>query len=364
MSSTPPRYSPRMRSRAGVALLVALVAAGCGGGGGPRIDRGDARSSDVLELRTTVGGAFAHSLGTSREWYSPRDGIFRVEHRVEGEPFLMTYDGSAITRQVRAGIVRVTASDPRAMREFLDRVSFFQAPGIYVTKLYLRQVPPNEAVHVRAVDGGRALLARLHYQDEGLDVRVPIRVDIVSRRPFDRRVFRPFRGKLVGAVRQAPPGARSQFGEHALWFGPRLGAARAVTTIESFGRDPWSVQDEARGGQYETVYVLPRSTFPPAERPQPDTTYPGLGSHSALQLWVSCMAGRRGPPFGVGAGTPPERLLLATGERATLYVEVYSERARDGVFATILVGDTTCFITGVIPPREFRRLAASLERPR
>jgi hypothetical protein len=55
-----------MRSCAGAALLVAL-AAGCSGGGAPHIERDDARSSDVFELRTTVGGAFARLLGTSRE---------------------------------------------------------------------------------------------------------------------------------------------------------------------------------------------------------------------------------------------------------------------------------------------------------
>jgi hypothetical protein len=62
-----------MRSRAAVALVVLFAVAGCGGGGGPRIDRGDAQSSDVFELRTEFGGGFARVLGSSRERYSPRD---------------------------------------------------------------------------------------------------------------------------------------------------------------------------------------------------------------------------------------------------------------------------------------------------
>lgn len=355
-----------MRSGAGVALLVAVAAAACDGGGPPHIDREDARSSDVFELRTTVGGAFARTLGTSREWYSPRDRFFRVEHRTEDEWFRMTYDGHAITRRVRAGVVRVSASEPRAMRAFTEQLSIFHSPGIYVTKLYLRQLPPDQSVRVRAIDGGRELRATWHYQGENdFDVRVPIRVKILSRLPLDRRVFRPFRGKLVGAVRQAPPGARPLFGEHAWWFGPRLGSARAVTTRESFGWDPWSDEhDSPDGHEYETFYRLPRSTFRPGLRPPPDTRYPGFGPHSALQLRVACNEGRHPPPFGVAPGTRPERLRLATGERATLHVNAFSTRARKGVTASILVGDTTCFINGVIAPREFRRLAPTLRRPR
>jgi hypothetical protein len=354
-----------MRLRAAVALLVAVAAAGCGGGGSPRIGRDDARSSDVFELRATVGGVFARALGTSREWYSPRDRLFRVEHRVQDESFRMTYDGRTITRRVRGGVVRVSASDPRAMRELTERLSILQAPGIYVTKLYLHQLPADESVRVRAADGA-VLRAEWHYHDEnGSDFRVPIKVEILSRRPLDRRVFRPFRGKLVGAVRQARPGARPLFGEDAWWFGPRLDGARAATTIESFGQDPWSEQTEPpRRQEYETVYRLPRSTFPPGQRPPADASYPGFGSHTDLQLWVSCEPGRRGPPFGVEPGTRPEPLRLATGERATLYVNAYSVRAREGVFATILVRDTTCFLNGVIAPRELRRLAPTLQRVR
>src|SRR5918999_4025863 len=352
-----------MRSRAGVALLVAVASAGCGGGGPPRIDRDDSRSSDVFELRTTVGGA-PRALGTAREWYSPRNRLFRVEHPTEDESFRMTYDGRAVTRRVRSGVVRVTASHTRAMRDFTEQLSIFEAPGIYVTKLYLRQLPPDESVRVRAVDGGRELRATWHYQGENdFDVRVPIRVEIVSRRPLDRRVFRPFRGKLAGAVRQAPPGARPLYGEHAWWFGRRLGNARAVTTIERFGREPWSDEHDSRDGhEYETVYRLPRSTFAPGLRPPPDMKYPGFGPYTALQVRVACHEGRHGPGFGVAPRTRPERLRLATGERATLYVNTFSTPAREGVKATILVGDTTCFIDGVIAPREFRRLAPTLQR--
>ena len=111
------------------------------------------------------------------------------------------------------------------------------------------------------------------------------------------------------------------------------------------------------------MYRLARSTFPPRLRPEPDTTYPGFGPYGALQVRVVCNEGRHGPGFGVAPGTRPERLRLATGERATLYVNTFSTRAREGVRATILVGDTTCFIDGVIAPSEFRRLAPTLRRP-
>ena len=349
-----------MRSRAGVALLVAVASAGCGGGGPPRIDRDDSRSSDVFELRTTVGGAL-RALGTAREWYSPRNRLFRVEHPTEDESFRMTYDGRAVTRRVRAGVVRVTASHTRAMRDFTEQLSIFEAPGIYVTKLYLRQLPPDESVRVRAVDGGRELRATWLGENK---TRVPIRVEILSRRSLDRRVFRLFRGKLAGAVRQVPPGARPLYGEHAWWFGPRLANARAVMTIERFGLDPWvDEQDYPDGYEYETVYRLPRSALPPGLRPAPDRTYPGFGPYSALQVRVVCNDGRRPPPFGVELGTRPERLRLETGERATLYVNA-SGRAGEGVTASILVGQTTCFVDGMIAPHEFRRLAPTLRRPR
>ena len=355
-----------MRSRAGAALLVVLAAGGCGGRGAPHIHGDDARSSDVFELRTTIGGGLASVLGSAHEWYSPRDGLFRVVHPVKSETFRMTYDGRTVTRRLRAGVVRVTASDPRAMRAFTEQLSIFVTPGIYVTKLYLGQLPPDKTVRVNTAHGGRELEARWHYQDEnGVDLHVPIRVEVLSRRPLDRGVFRPFRGKLVGAFRQVPPGTRALYGNEAWWFGPRLGPAHAVTSFERFGRDPWLAEDEPpRGHEYQTVYRLPRSTFPPGERPPPDPMYPGFGSHTDLQVYVSCDEGLRGPGFGVAPGTRPERIRLGSGERATIYVNAFSVRYRQGVDATILVDRTTCFIHGVIAPREFRRLAPSLERAR
>ena len=47
-----------------------------------------------------------------------------------------------------------------------------------------------------------------------------------------------------------------------------------------------------------------------------------------------------------------------------MYVNTFSVRERNGVDATILVDDTTCFTSGVIAPREFRRLARTLVRAR
>jgi hypothetical protein len=350
-----------------LALAVVMALCGCRGGhsssvGSNAVKPSDRSSTDLFELDAEFEGQGAKVLGSSREWYAPATDLYRVEHRVERpggvQRIVDVYDGSTITRRTSDGLFRIEGE--RAMlRDVASRPIVFVAPAIVAVRSYLhRQHLPSFVVEPR--DGGRAFDVDWHYVDEGVDTHFRYRVQVRSRlsehEARARGVLRPPTGNLVGIFKQSPPGSRPHFGERAYWFGDRIGQAKAITVLEQRGGDPFNIDASySRPAEYTTLYRFPR----PAGLALP-ARYPGLGETLSIDVRVQCQPKEKGFLPGVLPGTRGSPLRLEDGTPATLYVTEYEQGTRRGVTADIVVGTTVCFVSGLISPDEFRRLAPTL----
>jgi hypothetical protein len=215
----------------------------------PRLTAADGLTTDVFELVTTFDGQTASKLGGSHEWYSPGSNRFRADRPIPGRgKLLVVYDGSAVSRRSWDGLFRIEGE--RAMlRSLMAHLNLLEEPGVYVADRYLHRGSEPD-FRITPHDGGRWFDVDWHWQDENnFDTRVHLTVRVKSRITAAdakrRGVFAHPTGKVVGILKQSPAGTRPHFGGRAYWFGPTLGAARAVTVLERFGGDPFEAM--ARG---------------------------------------------------------------------------------------------------------------------
>ena len=336
--------------------IAAVLAAGGGTASGADAPRLDAKSSDLFELVVRFQGPWAQIFGAPHEWWSPRTGFYRADHTTAREPFLSVYDGVTMTRRRGDRLFRVEGE--RALLRYLaSRPSLFELPAIVAVRQYVRH-ERSEALRVTPSHDGRSFAVDFHYQDEnGVDDHIRYTVDVRGATSLHearaRGVLRPLTGRLVGILKQSPPGTRAHFGQAGYWFGPRLGAARAVTLLEQRGGDPIRGDDRARPPSYATVYRFPGARV---------ADYPGLGNQGPSDIRVECRAREKGWLPGVAPGARGRPIRIAGGTAATLYLEPYTQGTRSGVDADIVVGRTACFIHGLIAPRELVRLAPTFRR--
>ena len=350
-------------------LIVAAFAAGAAGT--PRM------TDQLVALTANFQGAAASQLGSSREWYSPSSGLFRVERSSQGRRTVVVYDGRTLTRAQDGVSIRATGS--RAFVRIAARTSrrpIFSNPAIVVYGAYRSGGATAKALRIRASNGGRVLDATLSYQGENAPKPAQIPIHVVRTGELPESAARssglltPPRGRVVGETHQAPAGAHPSFGEPGFWFGATLGRARAMTTIEKWGADavysPSPVgayhtgAAARRQATYETVYRLPSVAVKNLHltRP-PDTPFPGLGVLGPRDIWVQCFPSSRGLP-GLQPSTPGTPITISGGRHAMLYVQAYTQGSREGVWADIVVGKSVCYSQGLISEREFRRLARTL----
>jgi hypothetical protein len=350
---------------ASLVLALVVTLCGCRGGRSPSgsaaIKPSDRSSTDLFELVAEFEGHGAKALGSSREWYAPATDLYRVEHRVERpgdvQRIVDVYDGSTITRRTNDGLFRIEGE--RAMLEDVaSRPVIFVAPAIVAVRSYLHRQHLKE-FEVEPRDGGRAFDVDWHYVDEGVDThfryRVQVRSRLSEREARARGLLRPPTGNLVGIFKQSPPGTPPHLGQRAYWFGDRLGQAKAVTALERRGGDPFTLDAGfERAADYTTLYRFPRPGVPAPAR------YPGLGETLPVDVRVQCQPKEKGFLPGLAPGTRGSPLELEDGTRATLYSSEYEQGTGRGVNADIVVGTTVCFVSGLISPDEFRRLAPTL----
>ena len=91
-----------------------------------------------------------------------------------------------------------------------------------------------------------------------------------------------------------------------------------------------------------------------------ESRYPGLGQTLPVDVRVQCQPKGNGALPGLLPGTRGSPLRLEDGTGATLYLSEYRLGTGRGVTADIVVGTTVCFVSGLISPGEFRRLAPTL----
>jgi hypothetical protein len=319
----------------------------------PRLTPADGLSTDVFELVTTFDGQLASKLGGSHEWYSPAFNRFRADRSIPGRgKLLAVYDGSAVSRRNWDGLFRIEGE--RAMlRSLMTHLNLLEEPGVYVADRYLRKGSEPD-FRITAHDDGRRFDVDWHWKGEnGFDTHVHLTVRVNSRITAAdakrRGIFVHPTGKVVGILKQSPPGTRPHFGERPYWFGPTLGAARAVTVIERSGGDAIEATRQGRGQSYMTVYRLPRTGLWTWAR---SITYPGF-SHQPYDVWVDCRPARI-------SFLPGRTITLRNGQHARLKFEEYQQANRRGVFAEILAGKTVCLVNGLISPPQFERLVTTL----
>ena len=352
--------------RAGALLGAACVLAGCGSSGST-LTRADRHSRDVFELVAKFEGKAATFFGSSDEWYSPGTGFYDVDLRLRDKHARSVYNGATILHRLDSRVYRQEGA-PGVLHAIAARHSLFELPAIVAVDAYLRRRQSPDLV-VRPHDGGRSLAVDFHYQDEGGDTHIRYRVEVRRRESLAEArkhgLFGALDGKMVGAFEQSPPGSRPHFGERAYWFGPRLGAAKAVTALEAWGYDPFTTDAPPRtstrpAATYTTVYRLPKSAFPPPYPDQAGAIYPGIGTILPIDIMVETQ--ERSGSFlpGLLPSTRGRPITLRSGQRATLYVQPYTQGAHSGVTADIVFGSTVCFVRGLVSEKTLTALAPSL----
>lgn len=342
-------------------LLCVLVLSACGSGGAsPAASPSDGRGA-VYEVRVNFTGR-ASALGTTHEWYAPGPGFYRVERRAEGRVTETVYDGRSITSRTPSGLAVADGSAP-FLRVATAHPDLFRMPGVTILRAYLtHRYPPG--MTVTATGDGHVLHARLPISlDAGVTRTLTATVTITGHESMveadQAGVFAPLTGRPVSEFHQAPAGSMPRLGEPAYWFGPKLGAARAVTALETRGIDVWADDPGSNPPSYTTVYRLPRGMAPTGVRIDTAGTFPGIGNILPIDITLDCMPAPALP--GIDAGVSPASIRLDDGTPARIYVEGYQQGDREGSSADIVIGEkTTCWLRGLVSTSEVRRLAPSL----
>jgi hypothetical protein len=352
--------------RAGALLAAACVLASCGSSGST-LTRDDRHSHDVFELIAKFEGKAATFLGSSHEWYSPGTGFYDVDRRVHGQRARSMYNGQTIFHRVDRKVFRQEGATV-VLHAIASRHVLFELPAIAAVDAYLRGKHSPDLV-VSPHDGGRSFAVDFHYRDEGGDTHFRYRVDVRSRESLavalKHGLFRALDGRVVGVFKQSPPGSRPHLGERAYWFGRRLGAATAVTALEAWGYDPFTTDAPPRTGAkpaatYTTIYRLPKSTLPPPYPDQAGAIYPGIGTILPIDIQVETQERHGSFLPGLLPSTKGRPITLRSGQRATLYINPYTQGGRSGVTADIVFGSTVCFVRGLVSPETLTELAPSL----
>jgi hypothetical protein len=355
-----------MRRALALLLGAAWVVAGCGSSGSP-LTRGDQHSRDVFELAAKFEGDAAKLLGSSREWYSPGTGFYDADRRLRDKNARSVYNGATIFHRVDRRVFRQEGA-PAVLHAIASRHVIFELPAVVAVDAYLRGKRSPDLV-VKPHDGGRSFAVDFHYREEGGDTHFRYRVDVRRRETLAEARkhgrFGALDGRVVGVFKQSPPGTRPHFGERAYWFGPRLGAAKAVTALESWGYDPFTTDAPPRtstkpGASYTTIYRLPKSTLPPPYPDQAGAIYPGIGAILPIDIEVRTQERHGSFLPGLLPSTRGRPITLRSGQRATLYVNPYTQGSRSGITADIVFDSTVCFVHGLVSPKSLAELAPSL----
>ena len=277
------------------------------------------------------------------------------------------YNGATIFHRVDRRVFRQEGA-PVVLHAIASRHVIFEVPAIVAVDAYLRGKRSPDLV-VKPHDSRRSFAVDFHYRGEGGGAHFRYRVDVRSRETLTEARkhgrFGALDGRVVGVFKQSPAGTRPHFGERAYWFGPRLGAAKAVTALERWGYDPFTTDAPSRtstkpAATYTTIYRLPRSTFPPPYPDQAGAIYPGIGTILPIDIEVETQERHGSFLPGLLPSTKGRPITLRSGQHAALYVEPYTQGRRSGVTADIVFGDTVCFVRGLVSPKTLAELAPSL----
>jgi hypothetical protein len=339
-------------------LLFVVLAGGCGPGqsssGGEsksaRLSRSDVNTSDAVELVVTWQGK-ASQLGRSIEWYQPKSGYYHTTHTSAEGKLETVFGNDGITALTNKGLYQATGS-----RGYFARATaipnFFVTPGVALAHIYLHPAGKQTGVRFTSQDGGHTfnVVARYEGDTSSIDLHGTITVaERVSAEEADRRgLFDPLDGHPVAGSAQRDPGVHP---EHATgyWFGDRLGPASAATEFESWGANPLSGREPEQ--EVRTIYRMDVSDLPGGVPPLNAENYPGTGGQATTDIWVECMPKPDGYTPGQLPSTPPQRVVISGGDRATLYVSSYTQADATGTDATFITDDgTACLVRGLITP--------------
>src|SRR5207249_6817157 len=98
------RETARVAGAITAAALMTASESAAGAAGAPQTNK------LMVALTANFQGAFASQLGSSREWYAPSSGLFRVERGWQGRRTVVVYDGRRLTHAQDGAISRATGS--------------------------------------------------------------------------------------------------------------------------------------------------------------------------------------------------------------------------------------------------------------
>jgi hypothetical protein len=257
------------------------------------------------------------------EWVDPASGRWRIESRGPVEPGSREIEDATFifTGSACVDLVEYGPSIREGSRRFLgpcveDSVAF----------------EPLQ----RYVRAGREPPVRVETKRAGYEFLLAVEETITPAEAESRRLFEVPETHFLNLSRELQPGERPTLPIRAYWLGPRIGARRALTTVE-----------HRLGGEmgYTAFYV-------PASAGDSSHAYPGLDEYPAGEVQVT---------------SSPLTDPIARKERARLQGEHAAEIAlANGERARLLPGfrvrtkTTLVSLSGPIPKKRIRALAVQL----
>jgi hypothetical protein len=339
------------------AVLVSLVASGCGATPDNASDAGGSASREATIYRATIAVAGTHGRGQRIEWLNPQSGAWRAEE--PGATRIFT--GSSYVVIDRWG-ARVR-SGSRAFLGARPSLSLAMGP----IRSYLAGTARRRGVKVARPAGG---LLELRFSRGGHDL-----VARVERAPLAdaAELFGSFDAQVVVDEREIAAGEPPSVPVRPYWLAPAfdVGVYRRARTavqyhsiatpamLESKG---WSAQDNANAYIvfYEDSTARGRtSATSSAQTPrheiqvvsQPITS---AAARQDLAAFDGVTGDLRGPVW------PRRAIRLANGEPATLFIDSSREFGREGISFAVATSSTLVHVMGDVQARDIAKLARKL----
>jgi len=339
------------------AVLLSLVASGCGATPDNASNAGRSTSRQATIYRATIAVAGTQARGRRVEWVNPQSGAWRAE-----EPGVTRiFTGSSYVVIDRWG-ARVR-SGSRAFLGARPSLSLAMAP----IRSYLAGTARTRGVKVARRPGG---LLELRFPRAGHDL-----VATVERDPLadGAELFESFDAQVVVDERELAAGAPPSIPVQPYWLGPAVDVGvhrtartavqyHSIATPAMLESKAWSAQDNANAYIvfYEDSTARGRtSATSSAETPEHEIQVVSQPITSAaarqdLAAFDGVTGDLRGPVW------PRETIRLGNGESATLFIDSSSELGREGISFAVATSSTLVHVMGDVQARDIGKLARKL----
>jgi hypothetical protein len=344
---------------AGSLLALGLGFSACGGTSESQGDPRPAAGADQAIYKATVTVAEASGERPLVEWLDPSSGAWRSEQ--EGETRIFSGDTYAVIDEWG---MRLRIGSP----EFLGRraeLSLTMEP----VRAYLSGRAKEDGVRVAQTPSGELELAFTR-NEVGLVATVE-RLPVSAARRAD--LFGIPAEPIAVEERELAAGSPAVTSLRAYWLGPAVDVrlprqaalavqyrATATPAMQETGvGNPQSevdnymvfYEDSAAGGKTSATSSapLPANELQVVSQPLDSST-----AQQDLQAFDGILGDLTGPPW------PRRTIVLANGERATLFIDDSEETLREGISFAVATSSTLVHVMGDVKPGEIVQLARKL----